>query len=147
MSRVFKGRPILPADLEGQALVTRAGFNSLACFYKSMLTDAREAICSDQSNPELFGKNLTDKVICLPKTVGSTSAGATWDRVAQMGIAPKAMLFSQHIDSLAAAGLALAEVWVGKRICAVDNLGDEFLEYVKDGQRITVRQDGTVIVH
>jgi len=147
MSRIFKGRPVLPADLEGEALVTHVGFNSLACFYKSMLTDAQVAICSDQSNKELFGKNLTDKIICLPKTVGSTSAGATWDRVAHMGIAPRAMLFSQHVDSLAAAGLAVAEVWVGKRICAVDELGDEFLEYVSDGQGITVRKDGTVIVH
>jgi predicted aconitase with swiveling domain len=69
------------------------------------------------------------------------------EQVAQMGIAPKAMLFSESIDSLAAAGLILAEIWVGKRICTVDRLGREFLECVKDGQRIEVCADGTVIVH
>lgn len=146
MSKSFKGRAILPGNVEGKALVTHQGFNTLACFYKSMLTEAEAAICSDQGNPELFGKNLTDKIICLPKTVGSTSAGATWDNVAYRGIAPKAMLFSQHIDSLTAAGLVLAEVWVGKRIVAVDQLGDEFLEYVKEGHSIAIQKDGTVIV-
>jgi hypothetical protein len=28
----------------------------------------------------------------------------------------------------------------------VDNLGDEFLEYVKDGMTITVKEDGLVVV-
>ncbi|HUT71090.1 MAG TPA: DUF126 domain-containing protein [Desulfatiglandales bacterium] len=146
MSRVFKGRAILPRNLEGEALVTHSGFNTLASFYKSMLTEAEVAICHDQGNKELFGKQLTDKIICLPKTIGSTSAGATLDRVAQLGIAPKAMLFSQHIDSLGAAGLVLAEVWVGMRICTIDQLGDDFLEYVKDGHRIVAKEDGTVVV-
>jgi hypothetical protein len=63
-----------------------------------------------------------------------------------MGMAPKAMLFSQTIDSLAAAGLVLADVWGGQRIVAVDELGDEFLEYVQDGYIITINQDGTVLV-
>ena len=146
MKKTFRGRPILAGEVEGEALVTYQGFNTLACFYKSMLTGAEVAICSDQGNPDLFGKTLTGKIICVPKTIGSTSAGAAWDQVAHQGIAPKAMLFSQSIDSLTAAGLVLAEVWVGKRICAVDQLGDEFLESVTEGQSISVEQDGTVIV-
>ena len=63
-----------------------------------------------------------------------------------MGIAPRAMLFSQHIDSLCAAGLVLAEVWAAKRICAVDQLGDELLNTVKTGQKIRIKPDGTVTV-
>ncbi len=146
MSRLFQGRAILAGNLEGKALVTRGGFNSLASFYKSLLTGAARAICSDQDNKDLYGKDLTGKIICLPQTIGSTSAGATWDLVAHVGIAPKAMLFSRPIDSLAAAGLVLAEVWAGKRIVAVDQLGDEFLEYVQDGCKITIQEDGAVIV-
>lgn len=146
MSKSFKGRAIITGDVEGEALVTHQGFNTLACYYKSILTDAEAAICSDQSNPELYGKDLTDKIICLPKTVGSTSAGATWDKVAHQGIAPKAMLFSEHIDSLTAAGLILADVWVGKRIVAIDQLGEEFLEYVTEDDRIAIQEDGTVVV-
>ena len=146
MSRSFKGKPILPGNLEGEALVTHVGFNTYASFYTSIHAQVEAAQCADSSNQELYGKNLTDKIICLPQTIGSTSAGAVWQRVAQMGVAPKAMLFSQQIDSLAAAGLVVADVWVGKRICAVDQLGDEFLESVKDGDRIVIREDGTVTI-
>jgi len=144
--RSFKGRAILPGNLEGEALVTHVGFNAYASFSTSIHTRVEAAQCADSSNQELYGKNLTDKIICLPKTTGSTSAGAVWQRVARMGVAPKAMLFSQQIDSLAAGGLIVADVWVGKRICAVDQLGDEFLESVKDGDRIVIREDGTVTI-
>ncbi len=137
---------MIPGDVSGDALVTRRGFNSLASFYRSMVTGASTAICSDQDNHDLFGKELSDKIICLPKTTGSTSAGATWDTVASMGIAPKAMLFSESIDSLAAAGLLLADIWVGKPVIAVDRLGDEFLDYVANGYLLTIKADGSVLV-
>jgi len=146
MSREFKGRAILARGVEGEAIVTHSGFNTLASFYKSLLNQTDVAVCSDQDNKELYGKQLTGKILCLPKTIGSTSAGATLDAVASRGIAPKAMLFSQHIDSLGAAGLVIADVWVGERICTIDQLGDEFLEYVKDGHHIVAKEDGTVVV-
>lgn len=146
MSKVFKGRPILAGNAAGEALVTHVGFNSLASFYQPMLTGASQAVCSDQDNAELYGKVLTDKVICLPKTIGSTSAGATWDKIAQMGIAPKAMLFSRTIDSLGAAGLVLANVWGEKHIVVIDRLGDDFLNTVQEGQPIAIQEDGTVVV-
>ena len=57
------------------------------------------------------------------------------------------MLFSKSIDSLAAAGSILASVWLdGIKMPVIDNLGDEFLEYVQNGMAITVLEDGTVVV-
>ena len=57
------------------------------------------------------------------------------------------MLFANHIDSLAAAGAVLADVWVdGVTMPVIDCLGDEFLSYVKDGMTVTVEEDGTVCV-
>ena len=147
MQHIFKGRVILSGKTSGKALVTHSGFNTLACFYKAMVSGAKIAVCSHQDNDELYGKTLTDKIICLPKTVGSTSAGATWDRVASSGLAPKAMLFSEHIDYLTAAGLAVADIWTHKRIFAIDQLGDEFLQAVKDGQQVEIKEDGKVIVY
>jgi hypothetical protein len=66
--------------------------------------------------------------------------------VAQLGIAPKAMLFSQKIDSLAAGGLVVTDVWAGKRIYAIDQLGEEFLQSVNDGDWILIKEDGTVTI-
>ena len=60
---------------------------------------------------------------------------------------PACMLFANHIDSLAAAGAILSHVWLdGVSMPVVDCLGDEFLEYVKDGMMITVKEDGVVEV-
>ena len=60
---------------------------------------------------------------------------------------PACMLFSNPIDSLAAAGSILASVWLdGVSMPVVDSLGDEFLDYVKEGMTITVEEGGKVIV-
>jgi len=126
--------------------VTRTGFNTYASFYTSIHAQAEAALCADSGNRELYGKNLTGKIVCLPQTTGSTSAGAVWHRIARMGVAPKAMLFSRQIDSLAAGGLIVADVWAGKRIVTVDQLGDDFLKFVRDGDLIVIREDGTVTI-
>ena len=146
MSKVFKGRPVIAGEISCEAVVSHQGVNTLATFQKSALMKKKEVICSDQNNPDLFKKNLTGKALCLPQTIGSTTGGMVLYTVCSIGIAPAAMLFSQPIDSLAAAGVILADVWTENRIVAVDKLGDDFLDYVKDGMKITVSEDGTVNV-
>lgn len=146
MSKVFKGRVVLAGNVKGESVVTRQGLNTLATFQKSALKKAKRVICADQNNKDLYNKDLTDKVICLPKTIGSTTGGMVLETIAKIGIGPKAMLFSEHIDSLAAAGMILADVWVDRLIVTVDQLGSEFLEYVQDGMSIEIKEDGTVIV-
>jgi hypothetical protein len=60
---------------------------------------------------------------------------------------PACMLFSGPIDSLAAAGSILASVWLPEaKMPVVDNLGEEFLNYVKDDMLISIEADGTVCV-
>jgi predicted aconitase with swiveling domain len=145
-ARTFKGRSILPGQVEGEALVTHHGFNTYASFLTSMYARESVARCSDRNNPELYGTILTRKVICLPKTIGSTSSGAVWQRVAQLGIAPKALLFSGKIDSLAAGGLIVADVWAGMRIVTVDQLGGEFLKTIKSGDWVVIKENGTVAI-
>lgn len=42
---------------------------------------------------------------------------------------------------------ALADVWLDDvTMPVIDSLGDEFLEYVKDGMTITIKEDGVVVV-
>jgi uncharacterized protein len=144
--RVFHGRPVLAGTVDGEALVSHGGFNTLASFQKSVIARSRRAVCADQNNADLYGKVLTGAILCLPQTIGSTTGGLALETVARMGSAPRAMLFSEHVDSLAAAGVILADVWVGRRIVTVDNLGPEFLAAVRDGDRIWVAEDGTVSV-
>ena len=145
-TRIFHGQPILPGGIEGEALVTNQGFNTFASFFSSMYGHEKVAVCSDRGNQHLYGKVLTGKILCLPKTIGSTSSGAVWQRVVQLGIAPKAVLFSGKIDSLAAGGLIVTEVWEEHRIVTVDQLGDDFLKKVKNGDRVIVAENGLITI-
>lgn len=146
LSKSFKGRPVLPGNIEGEVLVSLGGFNAYASFYNSLYDDVKIARCSDSGNPDTFGKILSGKILCMPKTIGSTSAGAVWQRIAKLDVAPKALLFSQPIDSLAVGGIIVADKWAGKRIIAVDQLGDEFLASVKNGDLVIVYKDGNVLI-
>ena len=144
----FHGRVIAPRYFKGEAAVTHGGFNTLASFQKSALNShCKKVIVSDQNNPDLFGKNITGKALCLPMTIGSTTGGMIIQTVAARGIAPLAWLFSEPIDPLAASGIILATTWNGVKLVAVDNLGPDFLEAVKTGDQVEVKEDGTVIVY
>ena len=63
-----------------------------------------------------------------------------------MGAGPACMLFSTPIDPLAAAGAILAKNWTEHPFVVVDQLGDEFLDYMHDGMDVSVAEDGTVTV-
>jgi predicted aconitase with swiveling domain len=69
-----------------------------------------------------------------------------WQRLVKMGNAPRAMLFSKPIDSLAAGGLIVADIWAGKRIVVVDRLGDDFLATVTHGDVVAVRENGEITI-
>ena len=43
-------------------------------------------------------------------------------------------------------GAILADVWTDAKMPVVDNLGEDFLAYVKDGMQISVSESGLVTV-
>ncbi len=143
----FKGRVVTPGEVTAEAVVTKEGFNTRASLQMALQFGDTEVKCGDQSNRELYGKSLLGKALCLPQTIGSTTGGLVLYCACSMGKNPACMLFANPIDSLAAAGAVLADVWVdGVTMPVIDSLGDEFLAYVKDGMKITVKADGTVEV-
>jgi predicted aconitase with swiveling domain len=147
MTRIFKGRSVIKGVAEGQAVVSQGGFNAYASFYNSLSDGVKSAICADSGNQDTHRKILSGKILCIPSSIGSTSAGAVWQRIVSLGIAPKAVLFAQEIDSLAAGGLLVADIWIGKRIMVIDKLGAELLETVKDGDWIKIDENGTVVIN
>ena len=143
----FKGRVIAAGEVTAPALVSHGGLNTLASFQKALQFGDKKATCGDQNNPDLFGKQMVGTALCLPQTIGSTTGGLVLYCACAMKRQPACMLFSKPIDSLAAAGAVLADVWVDEvTMPVIDNLGDEFLDYVKDGMTVTVDLDGTVTV-
>jgi len=145
--KTFKGRVVAPGTVKAEALVSHGGLNTLASFQKALQFGDKQATCGDQNNPDLYGKQMKGKALCLPQTIGSTTGGLVLYCACSMQRQPACMLFSNHIDSLAAAGAVLADVWLDDvTMPVVDCLGEEFLNYVKDGMTITVEADGTVCV-
>ena len=131
----FKGRVVTPGTVTAES------------FQNALQFGDKEVKCGDQNNADLYGKSLLNKALCLPQTIGSTTGGLVLYCACALKKNPACMLFSLPIDSLAAAGAVLADVWVdGVTMPVIDSLGDEFLDYVKDGMKITIKEDGTVIV-
>ena len=143
----FKGRVVTAGTISAEALVSHGGLNTLASFQKALQFGDKKATCGDQNNPDLFGKEMLGKALCLPQTIGSTTGGLVLYCACAMERQPACMLFSKPIDSLAAAGSILASVWLdGVNMPVIDSLGEEFLAYMKDGMTVTVLENGLIRV-
>ena len=145
--REFKGRVVTPGTCTAPALVSHGGLNTLASFQKALQFGDKKATCGDQNNPDLYSKQMAGKALCLPQTIGSTTGGLVLYCACSMHRQPACLLFSNPIDSLAAAGSILASVWLeGVNMPVIDSLGQEFLDYMKDDMTVTIKEDGTVVV-
>ena len=141
----FTGRVVAKGTVSAPALVSHGGLNTLASFQKALQFGDKKATCGDQNNPDLYGKPMAGKALCLPRTIGSTTGGLVLYCACSMHRQPACMLFSEPIDLLAAAGAILQDVWLeGSQMPVIDCLGEEFLSHVRDGMTVTVKEDGIV---
>ena len=143
----FTGRVVAKGTVSAPALVSHGGLNTLASFQKALQFGDKKATCGDQNNPDLYGRPMAGKALCLPRTIGSTTGGLVLYCACSMRRQPAWMLFSEPIDSLAAAGAILQDVWLeGSQMPVIDCLGEEFLRDVQDGMTVTVKEGGVVEV-
>jgi predicted aconitase with swiveling domain len=147
MAQSFKGRVLIAGELEGEALVSKQPFNTTASYFENMFGGNTEtAPCTDANNPELYKTDLKGAIMCTPQTVGSTMGAGAIMGMNQLGVGFQAMLFSSHIDSIAAGGLIIDSIWNDNKVITIDLLGDEFIEAVNTGDKIKISEDGTVEV-
>lgn len=145
--KTFRGRVVIPGEISGQATVSRQPFNTSGSYMENMFAgNTTTAPCTDAGNVDLFRKELSGAILCTPSTVGSTMGGMTIMGMKSLGVGLEALLFSKPIDTLAAAGVLMADIWKDQKIVTVDMLGDEFLETVQTGDPIKISEDGTVEV-
>ena len=142
----FKGRVVVPGTCKAEALVSRSGFNTLASFQMALQFGDKDVKCGDQNNADIYKQPMIGKALCLPMTIGSTTGGMVLYAACSLNKAPACLLFSMPIDSLAASGAIMADVWTETKMPVVDMLGDEFLQYVQTGMTITIEEDGLVTV-
>jgi len=146
-TKSFKGRPLLAGDLKGEALASKQPFNTSGSYLENLFGgNSTTAPCTDPNNKDFYKKELGGAIICTTGTVGSSLGGASLMGVGSLGLGPKAMLFSEHIDSVSYAGLLMDDVGNDRRVITIDLLGDEFIDTVKSGDRVSIHEDGTVVV-
>ena len=144
MSKIFKGRPLLPGNVEESAEVSRVGFSPTASYIDVIFKNSTSGVIQDHDNKDLYGRDAKGKILCLPQSIGSSAGACMIVAAAKVDATPKAMLFANHVDSLSACGLLMAENWIDKRIITIDLLGQEFLDTVKTGDKLKISEDGTV---
>ena len=142
----FKGRVIVPGTCKAEALVSHGGFNTLASYQMALMFGDKQVKCGDQNNADIYKQSMIGKALCLPMTIGSTTGGMVLYTVCALGKQPACMLFSMPIDSLAASGAILSDVWTDSKMPVVDMLGEDFLNYVQTGMTVTVGDGGLVTV-
>ncbi len=144
MTKTFKGRPLLPGNAEETAEVSHVGFSPSASYIDIIFKGSKSGVIKDHENKDLYDRDIKGKILCLPQSIGSSAGACMMMAAAKADATPKVMLFANHVDSISACGLLMADNWLGKRIISVDMLGDEFLDAVKTGQKVKVYENGTV---
>ena len=144
MSKIFKGRSLLQGNAEEFAEVSHVGFSPTASYIEIVFKNSKSGVIKDHDNADLYGRDISGKILCLPQSIGSSAGACMMMAAAKVNALPKAMLFSNHVDSLSACGLLMAHNFLGTPIIAIDMLGDEFLKEVKTGDKIKISEDGTV---
>ena len=145
--KTYQGRPVIAGAIQGKATVSKQPFNPTSSYIENLfggVTDS--AICTDADNKDLYKKDLNGVILCTSQCIGSSMGGAAFMAVAGLGVAPKAILFSRHIDAVSASGIVMANIWQKKPIVTIDLLGEEFLESVEMGDSISIHEDGKVEV-
>ena len=143
--KTYKGRPLLPGDLQGEALVSKQPFNTTGSYLENMFMGRTDAApCTDADNPELYQKDLANCILITPSTIGSTLGGAAIMGRRGGGRRPQGDALHRSPRLRRRLCLFMEDIWNDKRVITIDMLGDEMLENVKTGDPITIHADGTV---
>ncbi|MGO9145620.1 MAG: aconitase X swivel domain-containing protein [Desulfomonilia bacterium] len=137
---VLKGNPVIKGRASGPALVTKMPMNFTASFTKPKnLIPAWRSLVQD-SNHDLFNKNIKKTVFIYPATIGSTYTGMVLLELMYRGTAPAAIIV-QNADPLLAAGSILADVWFAKGIPIVEYPDEDIFDKIKTGAQVEVNGD------
>lgn len=135
----MKGRKISGGRVRAEAIVTDQVFG----FWGGVNTSTGEII--DERHP-LCGQNIKGKVFVFPEGRGSTVGAAVILEMVRCGCAPAAMV-NRKTEGILAAGAILAGKFYDTMMPVVDQLDEDPIEAIKNGDLVEVDGDnGTVTV-
>lgn len=98
---------------------------------------------SDPRHPQ-HGAVITDRVLVLPATVGSSSSSAIMLELLRQGTAPAAVLLG-HVDAILPLGVVVAAE-LGHRTIPVLEVDPSALRTIPDGATVTIESEGSISV-
>ena len=138
----LQGRPVVRGEAKGTAVVSSQPINLLASFAKVLILRRKRGIIGDKNHP-LLGRDVKDKILVIPQTIGSTTGGIVLLEALKRGIAPRAVV-CEKADSLLVSGAVLGDVWYGISMPVVDGIPWQELSQIKDGQTLEITKEGVI---
>jgi uncharacterized protein len=129
---ILKGQSVNGGIFEGEAIVTKTPFG----FYRAV--DPQTGIVRDRRN-ELFGQNISAKVLVFPEGRGSTAGAMMIAELARCGTHFGAII-NRTTEPILATGIILARKFYGRDIPAIHRLDLDPLAVIETGD--IVRVDG-----
>jgi len=138
VERVLNGRPVIAGAATGIAIVSREALS----FWGGL--DPQSGKIIDQRH-DRCGEVITGKVFVFPQGKGSSTASAVLLESIRLETAPAAII-TANVDPILALGAIVAEVLYQQSMPIVV-LSQENCGMIKEGNRITIAPDGTIIVN
>jgi len=130
----LKGMSVKKGIFEGEAIVSKTPFG----FYRAI--DPKTGIVRDKRN-ELYGKNVSGRVLVFPEGRGSTSGAMMIAELARMGTHFGAMV-NRTTEPILSTGIILAHIFYNQIIPTIHFLDQDPLEVIETGD--IVRVDGDI---
>ncbi len=136
----LQGRGIISGQATGKALVTSQPLNLTSGLSKPWNLFNRLAAVYYDRHHELYKKDLYNRVLVFPQTIGSTFTGMVILETIRRGRAPLAMVV-QQADTLLTSGLILAEVWLHKKVPLIEVPDPQLFNLIKTNDLVEVNGD------
>ena len=137
MDRKLTGRSLVAGSAEGVALVSKEPLS----FWGGI--DPRTGEIIDRRH-ELLGANVAGRVFVFPQGRGSSTSSATLLEIIRAGVAPAAII-NLRVEPILALGAIIADELYHQTVPVVTLPEDAFYS-IKEGDRVSIAPDGTVMV-
>ncbi|MFZ5810042.1 MAG: aconitase X swivel domain-containing protein [Chloroflexota bacterium] len=138
MNKAIKGKPIVPGEAQGQAVVSHQPIS----FWGGVDPSTGEVI---DRRHECSGTVITGKIFVFPTGKGSSTGSAVLMESIRNGSAPAAII-NCKTDPILALGAIVAEELYHKTLPMVV-VSQEDIKNIQDGDNLIVQPDGTILVN
>lgn len=139
----FPARFVVRGAAQAEAVVGQRPLNTLASFLTALATRSGQGTIGDPQH-DLYGIDVKGKVLVVPTTIGSTTAGLVFLEAIRQGIAPCAVVV-REIDTLLATGGILAEAWFDQVMPIAEVAQPEFWQTVQSGVQLSLEAETSSI--